>query len=76
MGGIAFLIIEFPLHNETFLLPAKGLYQKYLESLNGGRKSISYKTFKDEAYLIKTSYNPTIDYLKVVDILIDKLNSK
>ena len=76
MGGIAFLIIEFPLHSETFLLPAKDLYQKYLESLNGGRKSISYKTFKDEAYLIKTSYNPTIDYLKVVDILIDKLNSK
>ena len=71
MGGIAFLLIEFPLHEETFLLPAKSLYEKYVESLNGGRKSISYDTFKQEAYLIKTTYNPTIDYLKIVDILIE-----
>ena len=71
MGGIAFVLIEFPLHEETFLLPAKTLYNKYIESLNGGRKSISYQTFKNEAYLIKTTYNPTIDYLKIVDILIE-----
>ena len=72
MGGIAFLLIEFPLHEETFLMPAKVLYKKYLESLNGGRKSISYNTFKSEAFLIKTTFNPTIDYLKIIDILIEQ----
>lgn len=76
MGGIAFLLIEFPVHNETYLLPSKILYQKYQESLNGGRKSISYNTFKEEAYLIKPSYNPLVDYIKVVDLLIQNKNTK
>lgn len=71
MGGIAFLLIEFPLHNETFLLPAKSLYEKYQASLNGGRKSISYDTFKNDSYLIKPTFNPSVDYLKIVDILIE-----
>ncbi len=72
MGGIAFLLIEFPLHNEIFLMPATTLYDKYQESLNGGRKSISYSTFKEEAYLIKFGYAPQVDYLKIVDLLIEK----
>lgn len=76
MGGIAFVLVEFPLHEETFLLPSKILYEKYRESLNGGRKSISYNTFKEEAYSIKTTYNPTIDYLKIVDILIEKQKNR
>lgn len=71
MGGIAFLLIEFPLRNETFLLPAKSLYEKYQASLNGGRKSISYDTFKNDSYLIKPTFNPSVDYLKIVDILIE-----
>ena len=76
MGGISFVLVEFPLHEETFLLPSKILYEKYLESLNGGRKSISYNTFKEVAYSIKTTYNPTIDYLKIVDILIEKQKNR
>lgn len=76
MGGIAFLIIEFPLYNEVFILPAKILFDKYQGSLNGGKKSISYKEFKNEAYLIKESYNPWINYLAIVDILINNKKAK
>lgn len=72
MGGIAFLIIEFPLHNEVFIMPAKTLYEKYQASLNGGRKSISYKDFKDQAYLVNEGFNPWVDYLPIVDKLIEE----
>lgn len=70
MGGIAFLLIEFPNHNEIFLLPAKNLCEKYQSSLKGGRKSISYQEFKNEGILVKEAFNPRIDYLKAVDIYI------
>lgn len=76
MDGIAFLLIEFPLQKEIFLLPAKILYQKYLESLNGGKKSISYKDFSLLGYSIKETFNPRVDYLKIVDFLIEEKNKK
>lgn len=73
MGGIAFLLIEFPLYHEVYLLPSKVLYKKYLEYLNGGKKSISYLDFKKNGFLIKEGFLPPIDYLPVVDLLIDKI---
>lgn len=73
MGGIAFLLIEFPLYNEVFLLPANILYKKYLLSLNGGKKSISYLDFKNEGFLVKEGLLPEINYLAVVDLLILKI---
>ncbi len=71
MGGIAFLLLEFPIKNEVYLLDAKILNEKYLASVDGGRKSISYEEFKNEGYLIKEAFMPEIDYLKIVDILIE-----
>lgn len=70
MGGIAFLIIEFPLKKEVFILPEHILYQKYQASLSGGRKSISYQDFKENGYQIKEGFTPPIAYLEVVDELI------
>lgn len=71
MGGISFLIIEFPEHQEVFIMPAKILYEKYYASLSGGKKSISYKEFKEEAYSVKEGFNPWIEYIPIVDILIE-----
>ncbi len=71
LGGISFLIIEFPQKKEVFILPAYLLYQKYQLSLNGGRKSISYNEFLEEGFLIKEGYLPPISYLEVVDKLIE-----
>lgn len=75
MGGISFLIIEFSLHHEVFLLPTTDLVNLYNESLKGGRKSIPYEYFKEHAYQLKLGFNPRINYLDVVDILIEKANN-
>lgn len=65
--GIAFLIVRFTKLNETYLLPVKN----FIGFLTGtDRKSIPIDFFKKNAYLIKESYMPRIDYLKIVDNLI------
>ena len=70
--GIAFLIIRFTSINETYLLPAKE-FLDYIETTN--KKSIPLNLFKEKAYLLKDSYLPRIDYLKIVDILIGGKNN-
>ena len=66
-GGIAFLIIRFTSLNETYLLTA----EKFIHFLkNESRKSIPIDFFRKEAYQIKDSYKPRIDYLKIVDTFI------
>jgi recombination protein U len=44
-GGAAFLIVNFALKNETFLLPSSELAIFYKQSLAGGRKSIPLSAF-------------------------------
>lgn len=66
-NGIAFLIIRFTSMNETYLLTAEK-FLKFLEKEK--RKSIPIEYFRKEAYQIKDSYRPRIDYLKIVDGLI------
>ena len=70
MGGISFLLIEFSSKKEIYLLPTPHLVKLYKQSLNGGRKSISYEYFKENAYLIQYEYKPIINYLKAVDLYI------
>lgn len=71
MGGISFLLIEFSLYHQVFLLTSDKLIKLYNESLNDGRKSIPYDYFVKEGYEIKLGFSPKIDYLKVIDILIE-----
>ena len=66
-NGIAFLIVRFTTINETYLLTADKLIY-FIENIN--RKSIPLNYFKENAYLIKDSYRPRIDYLKIIDNLI------
>ena len=65
-GGIGFLIVYFKKHDEVFLLPYEVL-EGYGEKRNIERKSIPYEVFKEKGYLIKVSYIPRLDYLKVLD---------
>lgn len=76
MGGISFLLIEYVLYNKIFLLPTTKLLELYFESLNGGRKSISYQYMKENAYEINYTYNPQIDYLKSLDIYLQDIKKK
>ena len=65
--GIAFLIIRFTSLNETYLLLAENLI-KFIEE--NKRESIPLSYFKENAYLIKESYAPRVDYLKIIDQII------
>lgn len=68
-GAIAFIIVRFTKLNKTFLLTANDL-KVFLE--NNSRKSIPFEYFKQHAYIIKDSFNPCTDYIKIVDKLISK----
>lgn len=61
-GGIVFLIIR--MNNINYLLTGED-YISYIDTTN--RKSISYKYIQEKAHIIKESYQPQLDYLKVVD---------
>lgn len=60
--GICFIIIK--MNNIIYLLKGSDLI-KFIESET--RKSIPYSYIKEKGFIIKESYNPTLDYLKIVD---------
>ena len=72
-NGIAFLIVRFTTLNKTFLL----LVSDLLELINNNkRKSIPIDFFDKKGYIIKDSLKPTIDYLKVLDKVMEGYNGK
>ena len=61
-GGICFIIIK--MNSLIYLLKGTDLID-FIESET--RKSIPYAYIKDKGFIIKERYNPTIDYLAIVD---------
>ncbi len=61
-GGIVFLIIKI---NQLVYLLKGDDFILFID--NNQRKSIPYSFFKKKGYLIKYGYQPTLDYLKIVD---------
>lgn len=61
-NGIAFLIIR--MNEIVYLLKGEDLLT-YIATHN--RKSIEYEFIKENGYMIKYSFNPPLDYLKIVD---------
>ena len=66
--GIAFLIIRFTTLNKTYLLRIED-FLSYIN--NNNRKSIPIDYFKEKGYLIKDGYKPRVDYLKVIDSILE-----
>lgn len=60
--GIVFLIIK--MNNNIYLLTGED-YINYID--NETRKSISFKYIEEKGHLIKETYSPSLDYLKVID---------
>ena len=60
--GIAFLIIK--MNENVYLLNGEDLLS-YIEKY--ARKSIEYADINKNGYKIKYGFNPTLDYLKIVD---------
>lgn len=65
-GGIAFILVRFTVLDRTYYLKAEDLLSFIKEEK---RKSIPLAYFEEKGYLIKNTYNPRIDYLKIVDVL-------
>jgi len=63
-GGIAFVIIAFQKLGEAYLVPMALLNNYYLNQSE--RKSIPYKSIKENSKLIASGYKPRLDYLKAV----------
>lgn len=66
-GGISFLIVEFETLGEIYLLEFDQLYEWWVNSYRGGRKSIPYSYFKDECKRIYAKRGVAVDYLKVLE---------
>ncbi len=69
-GGIAFLIIRFSNLNLTYFLDAHDFFS-YIEE--NDRKSIPLDYFKKKGYILEYKLNPRLDYLKVVDKLLEEI---
>ena len=70
-NGIAFIIVRFTTINKTYLLMINDL----LEFINSNeRKSIPIDFFEKKGYIIKDSLKPTIDYLKIIDKVLEGKN--
>ncbi len=66
--GICFLIVRFNFLNETYLLMAKD----FLDFIKGNsRKSIPISYFKEYGHKIEEKYIPRLDYLKIIDMILD-----
>lgn len=68
-GGIGFFIIMFTKYNKLFLLTEEKLT---LFIKKNERKSIPISYFEENGYEIPIKWSPRIDYLNIVDRLIDK----
>lgn len=69
--GFGFLIVRFVHFSETYLLTIEKL-EDFLS--NETRKSIPRDYFINYGYLIKSGYNPYLDYLKIVDDIRSDIN--
>ena len=68
-GGIAFLIVRYTLLNRDYLLKGEDL-MKYIKE--NDRKSIPLSYFEENCSKIDTKYAPRLDYIKIVDKLIEE----
>ena len=68
LDGVVFLIIRFVLLNETYILMGKDLIE-FLD--NNTRKSIPYSYIKEKGYRVELKYIPRLDYLKVLDRIME-----
>lgn len=68
-GGISFLIIRFTTLNKTFILSTSKLID-FIKNYN--RKSIPLDYFEKYGKLVIEKFSPRLDYLKIVDELIEE----
>lgn len=70
--GIAFIILRFSVTEEIYVMEAQHLIAFWSRMLNGGRKSITKKEVELTSFKVPIGLQPRIDYLKIIDALIDQ----
>ena len=70
-GGIGFIIVRFTTINETYLLEIEKL-ENFLN--NETRKSIPLEYFKNNGYQLREKYNPRLNYLEIIDKILEVEN--
>lgn len=68
LGGIVFLIVRFVVLEKNFILLGKD-FINFID--NNNRKSIPLNYFKEFGHEIELKYIPRLDYLKVIDTLLE-----
>lgn len=68
-NGIVFLIVRFSLLNKNFIIKGKDLIN-FIN--NNVRKSIPLEYFEKNCYAVDIKYAPRLDYIKIVDKLIEE----
>ena len=74
--GFAFLLVKFSKLDEIYLLMADTLKQFWKEYEKGARKSIKRDEFIAHGTLIPNNTYPSIDYLKIIDKLLENKSVK
>ena len=74
--GLTFLIVRFSLINRYFVLPFAPLLDAWEEMCKGGRKSIPFDIFEQNAYEIVPGAYPPVDYLQGVTKMISEESGK
>ena len=73
--GVSFLLVNFKLKGEIFLLPSEILAKYHNLAQNGGRKSIPYSEF-NPAFLVPNKNGFPVHYLVAVNAYLNSINSK
>ena len=70
-GAVAFVIVEFAISDERYLLPAGTLIRFWDAVKSGGSKSIPLQDIAESGYWISSGRGVPVDYLAIVDKLLD-----
>jgi recombination protein U len=70
-GAICFVLVELRALNTVFLVPNKMLQKYVKDAQSGGRKSIPLDEMEVYAWLVESKNGYPLDYLSVVDKLIE-----
>lgn len=68
-GAISFVIVRFVFYDKTYLVEGDKMVNVYRQR---ERSSIPYSWFEENAYLVPSSFYPSLDYLKIVDLILPK----
>ena len=71
-GGISFILLEFSLIKEIYLIPIEEFIKYYYDESVNKRKSLAYKTVIEIGYLIKPNDYVEVNYIDSVEEYIEK----